>query len=356
MAEAPLPVALVGAGNRSAQVYGPLLKGPLADRLRLCALVSRGRDRGQALAERLAVPLADDLEDATARHGARGAVICVSSPENHKLAHQALDLCLPALLETPLALELDDAASLAVRIRDSGMPFEVAEQNPRFPEQVFWRRVIEEGFIGSPRLICCDRAGYRYHAAAVARSLLGKPHGVQGSGRRALFPIDIGRGERQASMYTGTLVADGGAIFQFSDGEGLYLSDGPWARGGWSVLADGGSLGSPDEVVSWRDGEQRKMAVQRCTQLIAGVQTTEKFVLHGEVLLESISPLPGEALDDDSQAAARCLLDWLARMEGNPSASGWSAEDAFADLAWTCAIERSAMLSGTPVTIRKLEE
>ena len=111
MSEPRLPVVLVGAGSRSAQVYAPLLLGPLSDRLQLCALVSRGRERGQALAEQLAVPLADDLDDAVSRHGARGAIICVSSPENHKLAHQALDLSLPSLLETPLALELDDAAA-----------------------------------------------------------------------------------------------------------------------------------------------------------------------------------------------------------------------------------------------------
>ncbi len=356
MSEPRLPVVLVGAGSRSAQVYAPLLLGPLSDRLQLCALVSRGRERGQALAEQLAVPLADDLDDAVSRHGARGAIICVSSPENHKLAHQALDLSLPSLLETPLALELDDAAALATRVRESGLPVEVAEQNPRFPTQMFWRRVIEEGFIGTPRLICCDRAGYRYHATAVARSLLGKARGLQASGRRALFPIDIGRGEKEASVYSGTLVSDTGSVFQFSDGEGLYLTNGPWSQGAWSVLADGGSLGNADEIISWRNGEQRKMPVQRCTQLIDGVQTTEKIVLHGEVLLESTSPLPGSALDDDAQAAAQCVLDWLERMDGTPSSSGWSVEDAFADLAWICALERSAMLSGTPVKIRELEK
>jgi hypothetical protein len=179
---------------------------------------------------------------------------------------------------------------------------------------------------------------------------------LQASGRRALFPIDIGRGENEASVYSGTLVSDGGAVFQFSDGEGLYLKDGPWSQGSWSVLADGGSLGSTDEVISWRNGEQRRMPVQRCTQMIGGVQTTEKIVLHGEALLESASPLPGVALDDDSQAAAQCILDWLARVDGKPSPSSWSAEDAFSDLAWTCALERSAMLSGTPVKIRGLEK
>ena len=356
MTEAPLPVVLVGAGNRSSSVYAPLLLGPLSDRLQLCSVVSRGQERGAALAKQLSVPLAKDLQDAVTRCGARGVVLCVSSPENHLLAHQALDLGLPCLLETPLALQLDDAAALASRVAQTAIPVEVAEQNPRFPQQTFWRRVIEEGFIGAPRLICCDRAGYRYHASAVARSLLGRPRGLQASGRRAMFPIDIGRGENEASVYSGTISSEGGAVFQLSDGEGLYLADGPWRQGSWSVLADGGSLGSDDEVTSWRAGERRQFPVQRCTQLIRGVQVTEKIVLHGQILLESLSPFPGEALDDDGQAAASCLLDWLARIDGTPTTSGWSAQDAFEDIAWISALERSAILSGTPGKVQELAD
>jgi hypothetical protein len=281
-------------------------------------------------------------------------ILCVSSPENHLLAHQALDLSLPCLLETPLALQLNDAATLATRVAQTDIPIEVAEQNPRFPQQTFWRRVIEEGFIGTPRLICCDRAGYRYHASAVARSLLGRPQGIQASGRRVLFPIDLGRGQNEASIYCGTISSEGGGVFQVSDGEGLHIDAGPWNQGCWTVLADGGSLGNDTEVISWQAGEQRRIPVQRCTRLIGGVHVTEKIVLHGQILLESISPFPGEPLDDDAQAAASCILDWLARIQGNPSPSGWSAQDAFEDLAWISALERSAMLSGTSVKVQEL--
>jgi len=347
---------LVGAGQRSASVYGPILKGPLSDQLQLCALVARGQERGQALAEQLDVPLASDLEQARAKYGARGAVVCVSSPENHKLAHEALDLELPSLIETPLALELQDARALARRIGASDVPVEVAEQNPRFPRQALWRRIIEEGFLGTPRLVVCDRAGYRYHATAVARSLLGRPRAVQATGRRALFPIDIGRGEPQAEVFAGTIAADGGGVFQFSDGEGLYLADGPWSQGSWSVLADGGSLGDDEAIISWRAGERKVLPIERCSAVIDGVDVTQKLVLHGEVLLESRSALPEAPLDDDGQAAARCLLDWIARMGGKPTATSWSAADAFADLSWICALERSAMLAGTPVQVTGLEE
>jgi len=357
MAEAsPLPVVLVGAGNRSASVYGPILKGPLSQRLELCALVSRGQERAEALAGELSVACAASLEDAVKHHGARAAIICVSSAENHKVAHEALDLQLPALLETPLALELDQAGELASRAQSIGVPVEVAEQNPRFPLQAFWRRVIEEGFIGTPRLITCDRAGYRYHATAVARSLLSRPRGLQATGRRALFPIDIGRGEQQASMYAGTITSDAGSIFQVSDGEGLYMSDGPWAQGDWSVLGDGGSLSSNNTVISWHGGERKILPVERCSTTIDGVEVTQKLVLHGEVLLESHSALPEAALDDDGQAVARCLLDWLTRLDGKNSSTSWSMRDGFDDLSWICSLERSAMLAGTAVQVRHLEE
>ncbi len=350
-----LPVVLVGAGQRAASVFGPILKGPLSSRLQLCALVSRGQERAQALAEELSVPCAASLEDAIQRHGARGAVVCVSSPENHEIAHQVLDLELPALLETPLALDLDSARELALRVRASDVPVEVAEQNPRFPRQAFWRRVIEEGFIGTPRLVSSDRAGYRYHATAVARSLLGRPPGLQASGRRAVFPIDIGRGEQHAAVYTGTISAEHGGIFQVTDGEGLYLADGPWSQGAWSVLGDSGSISGDNTIRSWREGELRSLPIEHCVSTINGVEVTQKMVLHAEGLLESASALPEAALDDDGQAAARCLLDWLDRIDGRDSPTGWSVSDAYEDLAWITALERSALLAGVPVQVPSLD-
>ena len=263
---------------------------------------------------------------------------------------------MPALLETPLALELDQARELAKRALSSGVPVEVAEQNPRFPLQAFWRRVIEEGFIGTPRMITCDRAGYRYHATAVARSLLSRPRGLQATGRRALFPIDIGRGEQQASMYTGVITSDEGSVFQISDGEGLYMSEGPWPQGAWSVLGDGGSLSGDNTVISWHAGERKTLPVELCSATIDGVEVTQKLVLHGQVLLESQSALPEAALDDDGQAAARCLLDWLTRLDGKNCSTSWSARDGFDDLSWISSLERSAMLAGTAVQVPNLED
>jgi len=351
----PLPVVLLGAGTRARTVYGPLLLGPMAERLKLVALVSRGEERAQSLAGELGIPWSLSLDEAVATHGARGAIVCVSSPDNHTVAGRVLDLGLPALLETPLALRLGDARELASRVLASDAPIEVAEQNPRFPREAFWRRVIEEGFLGQPRLVTSDRAGYRYHATAVARSFLGRPRGLRAVGMRALFPVDLGRGEDVSAIHAGTISTDSKAVVQLTDGEGVHVPASPWERGGWSVLCDGGSLSEPDRVRVRRAGVSETLAVERVSRTINGVDVTQAYRLHGELLLESPSALPDAPLDDDAQGVARCLQDWLARIDGKPPSTGWSVRDAFEDLNWITALERSATLSGAAVKIEPLE-
>ncbi|HCP45606.1 MAG TPA: hypothetical protein DIU15_06175 [Deltaproteobacteria bacterium] len=351
----PLPVVLVGAGTRARQIYGPLLTGPMATQLKLVAIASRSEDRARSLAEELGVPWSLSLEEAATDYGARGAIACVSSPDNHTVAHRILDLELPALLETPLALELGDARQLAQRIAQSDVPVEVAEQNPRFPREAFWRRIIEEGFLGEPRLLTSNRAGYRYHATAVARGLLGRPRGQRAVGMRAVFPLDLGRGQQVSTVHAGTITTDSNAVFQLTDGEGLHVPASPWLRGGWSVLCDGGSLVEPDRVQVHSSGVNKHLPVERVTRSIDGVEVTQTYRLHGSLLLESPSALPDAPLDDDAQAVARCLQDWLARIDGKPTSTGWSAQDGFDDLAWITSLERSALLGGTALRIDALE-
>ncbi len=350
MTEALLPVALVGAGRRSETVYGPLLAGPLGNRAQLCALVSRGKKRGSQLAEELGLPFVHSLDEAVSRHGARAAILCASSPENHRLAHQSLDLQLPALLETPLAFKLNDARALAARVEQSSIPIEVAEQNPRFLEQRFWKAVIDAGIIGTPRFISCDRAGYRYHATAVARQLLGRPTALQASGRRALLPI---KGHDQQALYSGTIACDGGAVFQLTDGEALWQQDSPWTRGSWAVLGEEGSLGSPDLVIGRTAGQRQAMVIERVNRKSGKQNFEAKLILHCATPIEVTSPFPGERLTDDQQAAALCLLDWLARINGEATATSWSAQDGLADLEWICALERSAVLAGSPIRVEE---
>ena len=308
-----LPVLLVGAGTRASTVYAPLLTEHLADRIALVGVVGRGEQRARALGERLGVPWSTSLE-AAAGWGAQGAVVAVSSPENAAVAHQVLDRGLAALLETPLALDVSDAEALAARIAEDGAIVEVAEQNPRFPDLAGVIAAVRGGAIGDVRLVASDGAGYRYHAAAVARALLGKGRGRVATGQRAVFPeVDVGRGVVE-EVLVGTVRCDGG-LFQFRDAEAAWAG-GPWSRGTWRALGTTGE---------WANGR------------LAGCEVAP------------IEWLPG--LDGDLQAAGKCLLDWLARIDGTITDTAWSAADALADLRWIEAMQRSAILGGAPIAV-----
>ncbi len=312
----PLPVVLIGAGTRARTVYGPLLTRWMTDRFTLVGVIGRGKDRAQALGTSLGVPWERTVE-AAMRMGARGAIVAVSSPENASVAHRVLDLDLPALLETPLALDVTAARKVAARADRSII--EVAEQNPRFPDVAGVIAAVRQGAIGDVKVVASDGAGYRYHAAAVARALLGRPRGRIATGQRALFPtVDVGRGCGPEEVLVGTVRSEGGALFQFRDAEAAWTTAGPWSRGRWRAL---GSRGE------WVDG-----------------------ALSGEVP-SPVRALPEGPEDGDLQAAARCLLDWEARIDGRITPTAWSAADGLADLLWIEAMQRSAVLGGAAIEL-----
>lgn len=332
---APLPVVLVGAGQRATAVWGPLLRGALADRLELVGLASRSPDRRDRLAERLATP-AVDLDEAR-RRGARAAIVAVSSPENAAVAHELLEGGFEALLlETPLALSLADATAL--RDRTASAHVAIAEQNPHHPEAALLAAVLASGALGRTRLVTCDRAGYRYHAAAVARAWLGRPTARTAFAQRVTFPVDFGRGVDREALLTGTVGLDEGVLFQFTDGEAVHLGAGPWPRGAWSVACDGGGWRSGGPVVAWAGGVRRELAVVSRRENVGGVVATVELAVP-ELGIQWRPALPGAALDDDAQAAARCALEWL-------DGRGWSRQDAWTDLSWIATLERSAALGG----------
>lgn len=331
----PLPVAIVGAGHRSRTVYAPLLTGPLTDRFSLVGVVGRTDFRAPALAREHGVPWSLDLEDAVG-WGARGLILCVNAHLNGEVALRAAELGLPLLLETPVGWDLPQAR--AVRDATAHLPVEVAEQNPRFPEVQLWRAIVAAGELGRVQAVCSDAAGYRYHAAAVARALLGRPAARHATGARTIFADDFGRGCGPEPLVTGAVTTEGGALYQVRDGEPLHL--GAWQRGGWWIAGDRGSLRA--DALHRRGGDSEPVRVER----VSGVATRWAC---GDHAVDAL--LPGQ--DEDRLAVARCLLDWQARIEGVTTPTQWSVQDGLADLAWTIAVERAAAL-GARVEVAQL--
>ena len=344
---APLPIVIIGAGQRVAQFYLPLLLGPLAERFQVLGLISRGESRVADLARTHELRWSLSLEDARI-WGARGAVVAVSPDQNHQLAAQLLDLQLPGLLETPLALSLPDSAGIESLLSSSGLPFQIAEQNTRHLPALLWRELVTRGVIGELRAVTSDGAGYRYHATAVARRLFGSRAGKVATGQRVFTKIDLGRGVSQEPLYSGTIRVDGDGLFHLRASEIFYFESPGWIPGGWQLLGDEGAVHwnerSRPVVVTNNQAypfEWQHNSAGRLTGLrVEGIEG-----------LEVVAALPGEELTDDQQAVARCLLDWHSAMEGVSTPTAWSPDDAHRDLVWVASIERSAQLGGAPIAL-----
>jgi len=325
----------------------------LAERVEIVGVCSRSEGRARSLAESLGVPWSLDLEEAAGAWGARGAIVAVTCHSNAELGLRLVKLGLPALLETPLAMNLDEGEALVRAVRSSDIPVEIAEQNPRFPTARFWRHLVEEGLLGKLGVVSSSGAGYRYHATAVARSLFSRREGIAAVGMRSVFDVDLGRGVGAEPMLMGSVEIRGGGLFQLLDGEGLHTGSGPWLKGAWQLYGDRGSIVEGGRVRLWQQGSPSDPPVEHVSSSIDGVRVPQCVRLHGTALLEVSSPLPSAPLDEDGQAVAQCILDWLDRIEGRLSPTAWSASDALADLAWVDAIERSSKLGGARLFVQE---
>lgn len=323
---APLPVLLIGAGQRARHTWAALLRGPLADRVRLVGVVGRGRAALDDVARSLQVPVDDLLERSVARSRPAGVIVAVSASENGRVARQVIELGLPALLETPLALHADDASSLARLAARAGLPWHVAEQNPRHAGPALAREVARAGRVGEVRVVSGVLPTYRYHATAVARSLLRRRPGLDAVALRTRVAGP------HPFVVAGT-VSVRGALAQLSDAEAIF--GGPWRPGAWWIHGDAGSFG-PEGL--WRHGRLEPVTVGAEGRSVGGVRWRPA--------------LPG--VHDDLQAAAGCLMDWIQVVRGGDPWSvpdAWTASDAAADLAWIAALEASACLGGRRIRL-----
>lgn len=140
--DAPLRIALIGAGNMGRQHYHRLQRIAGA---RLCAVAD---PQGQAFAADAGVPWFGDhrrlLEEA------RPQAAIVANPNNLHVA-TALD-CLaagvPLLLEKPVGVQLDEVSELVAVARRSGVPLLVGHHRRHNPLVVRARQLIAEGALG----------------------------------------------------------------------------------------------------------------------------------------------------------------------------------------------------------------
>jgi predicted dehydrogenase len=139
-------VALLGGGfmaRTHAAVYGAL--GERARVPVVCAL--RG---GDAIAPDLGADVATDWEAVVAAPDIDAVDVCLPTPLHTPVALRALAAGKHVLLEKPIALTLDDADAIGAAARAAGRVLMVGHVLRYFPEIVELRRRLEAGELGRP--------------------------------------------------------------------------------------------------------------------------------------------------------------------------------------------------------------
>jgi predicted dehydrogenase len=164
-------VAIVGTSKRSGYLYGPLLKA-LPD-VELVSVWGRSADSARRLGESLGVPFYTDLDRLMRETEPRIGIVSVSSSANGQVGLLAVEHGLHVLIETPIAVRLDEADAIIAAAQRNGLKIEVAEQFHRRPLEQIKLRLIASGLFGRVHTSFNDFAGHGYHGVSVMRSYLG---------------------------------------------------------------------------------------------------------------------------------------------------------------------------------------
>ena len=170
----PVRVALLGGGNRSRKVYGPLLRGlALAGEIELVAVWSRHESSAQELGRSLGAPWYTDLAKLVQETAPQAGIVSVAYSANGQAGLMAIEHGLNVLVETPIAPSLKEADAIIASAAKRKLKIEVAEQFHRRPLEQIKLKLLASGLFGQVYSSFNDFAGHGYHGVSVMRSYLG---------------------------------------------------------------------------------------------------------------------------------------------------------------------------------------
>ena len=185
--------AVAGSGWRALFYVRAAQKLP--EHFELTGVLCRTREKAAAFSAAHSVPAVDTL-DALLAAKPDFVVSCVSKAGMADMVMQLLERGVPALSETPLAVELDTLRRLLETQRRTGTPLDMAEQYFLYPSHQARQALIARGLLG--QVTYCDLSMmHDYHGISMLRAYLGEETGpVRIDAKRHVSPIVVtgGRG------------------------------------------------------------------------------------------------------------------------------------------------------------------
>jgi len=349
--------AIVGAGRRSRDVYGPLLKLLEAD-VELVGVWSRSPSNAEQLGKYLDVEWFDDLERMQDQAQPEAAVVSVNYDANGTVGRRVIELGLHALLETPIAHQLSEADAIIEEAEKRNLKVEVAEQYYRRPMERLKRRLIDAGVFGRIFTAYNDFMGHGYHGVSLIRSYIGIDVpivAVSGSvDQYSASPhyawIEKTYGPRQEDWEHAVLQFANGCLGFFNWSSIAYDSGLRWLRSTKFFAERGIAVGDRLTQLTPDGKDPVPIDIIRYFHNIGGMETLRELVATIEPEIFWRNPFRDIYMDDEMIAVADCVMSLVraVREDGRPE---YGPEQARLDQEVTLAMHESAKRKGEPVSL-----
>lgn len=157
----PVRLALIGAGNRSHNIYKPIFED-LKPWITLCAVCDPVKEHADDLAEALGAKACYDVHDLVACGEAEAAVVVVPIPLHYAYSVYLSRNGIHNLVETTWCSAIVQARGMLREAKENHVVTGVAENFYRYPIDRFAQTLKKDGYIGDIRRIFSynDHTGY----------------------------------------------------------------------------------------------------------------------------------------------------------------------------------------------------
>ena len=349
--------AIIGTGKRSDYLYAPLLN-TLKDDVEFAGVWGRSAEKARELGKKYHVPWFTDLDQMRHELSVDAAIVSVANPANGTVGRRVIELGLHALLETPIANNLDDADAIILGAEAKNLKVEVAEQYYRRPMERLKRQLIDAGIFGRILVAYNDFMGHGYHGMSLIRSYIGFDETVVSvNGARSAFSvaphywwISQKTDKREEEWQHATLHFANGALGFFNWSSIAYDSALRWQRS-TRFFGERGMASGDNLTILTPDGKDpHPIEVKRYFHNVGGMETLTELVAQTSPEIVWRNPFRAYYMDDEMIAVADCLMSLVdAIRQDKPPEYG--PRQARLDQEITLAMSESADQSGARVPL-----
>jgi predicted dehydrogenase len=349
--------AIIGVGKRSDTVYAPLLN-ILKDDVEFIGVWGRSEDKARELGEKYHVPWFTDLDHLRNDLEPDAVIVSVTNSANGEIGRQVVELGMHALLETPIANNLDDADAIIRAATANNLKVEVAEQYYRRPIERLKRKLIDADVFGRVLVAYNDFMGHGYHGMSLIRSYIGFHEPVVSvSGITNKFSVDPHyswisqriENREEAWQHAVLHFANNGIGF-FNWSSLAYDSALRWQRS-TRFLAERGMAIDDRLTTLTSDGKDpQPIEIKRFFHNVGGMETLTELVALTSLEIVWRNPFRAYYMDDEMIAVADCLMSLVNAIREDKSPE-YGALQARLDQELTLAMQESARNLGTSVRL-----